>query len=69
MKLKDVILLSLSAALVIIGTHMTITQGITFSYPIFMFAVVLLFWFKYRKNKNMEQEARKSNSAQKKKRK
>ncbi len=69
MKLKDVILLSLSAALVIIGTHITITQGITFSYPVFMFAVVLLFWFKYRKTKNIEQEAANPKPAQKNKRK
>jgi hypothetical protein len=50
MKLTDILLLSLSAALVIVGTHQTIVGGITFSYPIFMAAVALLFWYKYRKN-------------------
>jgi hypothetical protein len=50
MKLTDILLLSSSAALVIVGTHQTIVGGITFSYPIFMLAVALLFWYKYRKN-------------------
>ncbi|MGY6520174.1 MAG: hypothetical protein ACXIUD_00475 [Mongoliitalea sp.] len=50
MKLLDFILLSLTAAMVIIGTHLTITVGITTSYPVFMFAVAMLFWFQYRKN-------------------
>lgn len=50
MKLLDFILLSLTAAMVIIGTHLTITVGITVSYPVFMFAVAMLFWFQYRKN-------------------
>jgi len=57
MGLKDVILLSLSAALVIVGAHVTFTQGIMFSYPVFMFAVALLFWFKFRKVKQMEKTA------------
>ncbi|WP_113923291.1 hypothetical protein [Cognataquiflexum aquatile] len=50
MKLPDFLLLSLSAALVIIGTHLTITSGLISSYPVFMFAMALLFWFRYRKN-------------------
>lgn len=50
MKLPDFLLLSLSAALVIIGTHLTITTGLISSYPVFMFAVALLFWYRYRKN-------------------
>ena len=48
MKQKDIVLLSLSAALVIIGSHQTFTAGITYSYPIFMLSVALLFWYKYR---------------------
>ncbi|SNS11908.1 hypothetical protein SAMN06295967_103260 [Belliella buryatensis] len=63
MKLKDIILLSLSAALVVIGTHLTITEGITLSYPVFMLAIAILFWYRYRKNealiKDKEQEANK----------
>jgi uncharacterized membrane protein len=57
MKLKDIILLSLSAALVIVGTHLTITLGLTASYPVFMFAVVLLFWYRYRKNNQLVKES------------
>ncbi|MFC4871166.1 hypothetical protein [Negadavirga shengliensis] len=55
MKLADTILLSLSAALVIIGTHLTMKVGIDASYPVFMFAVALLFWYMYRKKDNEEE--------------
>lgn len=54
MNLKDVVLLSLSAALVIVGAHITLTKGIMLSYPVFMFAVALLFWFKFRKAQQNE---------------
>ncbi|MEX2591636.1 MAG: hypothetical protein WD426_02595 [Anditalea sp.] len=67
MGLKDVILLSLSAALVIVGAHITMTQGIMFSYPVFMFAVALLFWFKFRKTKHVEEETKKDTLKKKKK--
>jgi uncharacterized membrane protein len=56
MKLADILLLSLSAAMVIIGTHLTITAGLTTSYPVFMFAVALLFWYRYRKNDQLVKE-------------
>jgi len=56
MKQKDIILLSLSAAFVIIGTHLTITFGLSTSYPVFMLAVVLLFWYQYRKLQQRQQE-------------
>jgi len=69
MKLKGIILLSLSAALVIIGTHITMTQGITFSYPIFMFAVAMLFWYKYMKTKMADQEQNEAGQHQNKKKK
>ncbi|GGZ18875.1 hypothetical protein GCM10007049_08960 [Echinicola pacifica] len=69
MKLKGYLLLSLSAALVVIGTHTTMTQGITFSYPIFMFAVALLFYYKYLKTKWAEQGNSTEPSGDKKKRK
>lgn len=49
MKLSDALLLSLSLALIIIGVHQSLTSGIGASYPIFMFAVALLFWFQYRR--------------------
>lgn len=60
MKLADILLLSLSAAMVIIGTHLTITLGLTTSYPVFMFAVALLFWYRYRKNDQLVEEKKQS---------
>ena len=57
MRLKDVILLSLSAAMVIVGIHVTMTQGILMSYPILMVAMILLFWFRFRKAKESESKA------------
>jgi uncharacterized membrane protein len=65
MKLADIILLSLSAAMVIIGTHLTITVGLTTSYPVFMFAVALLFWYRYRKNDQLVEEKKQSDSKNK----
>jgi hypothetical protein len=59
MGLKDVILLSLSAAMVIVGTHITMTQGILFSYPVFMASVALLLWFKFRKTGQTEEDKKK----------
>jgi hypothetical protein len=56
MTLKEAIILSLSAALVIIAIHLTMVDGITLSYPVFMGAVALLFFFKYLQNKRMDQE-------------
>jgi len=67
MKLKDVILLSLSAALVIVGTHITMNQGILFSYPVFMLAIALLFWYQFRKGKAKPKNERNHGSANKKK--
>ncbi len=52
MKLPDALLLSLSLALIIVGIHQSLTAGIGASYPIFMFAVALLFWFQYRRIQN-----------------
>jgi len=69
MKTSDIILLSLSAAFVIIGTHQTITLGITASYPIFMLSVALLFWYKYRQiqRRMEEEEQQEQNKPQKRK--
>lgn len=55
MKLVDALLLSLSLALIIVGIHQTVTQGVEASYAIFMFAVALLFWFQYRKMQKPEE--------------
>jgi hypothetical protein len=68
MKGIDVILLPLAAALVIIGAHVTWTQGVVVSYPIFMLAVALLLWFKYRKTQLNEKTAAPEQRLKKKKR-
>lgn len=49
-------MLALAAALVVIGAHLTMKAGIMASYPLFMFAVVLLFWHMYRKRDVEESE-------------
>jgi Flp pilus assembly protein TadB len=54
MKLTEVLILSLSLALIVVGIHQTLTQGIGASYAIFMFAVGLLFWFQLRRNRRPE---------------
>lgn len=51
MKLLDASILSISLALMVVGIHQTWTNGIGFSYPLFMLAVGLLFWFQLRRNK------------------
>jgi len=51
MKLLDASLLSISLALMVVGIHQTWANGIGFSYPLFMLAVGLLFWFQLRRNK------------------
>ncbi|MBR9776911.1 MAG: hypothetical protein GYB55_18540 [Cytophagales bacterium] len=56
MKISSAVLLSLAAALVVIGAHLTIKAGIVASYPFFMFALVLLFWHMYQRNKMEETE-------------
>lgn len=66
MRLLDFILLPLAAALVIIGAHVTIQHGVGASYPIFMFSVVLLFWFLYRKRKIEEEDQKQEKEAGKK---
>lgn len=71
MKVIDVILLPFAAAMVIIGAHMTWTQGVLASYPVFMLAVASLFWFKYRKTsrKEVEEGRSKAETIKKKKKK
>jgi len=77
MDLKDVILLSIGAALIVVGIQLSFTQGAGVAYPVFMFAVAFLFWFKYRRNvanekesaeKQIEQEKQVSRKAKKRKR-
>lgn len=68
MKGIDVVLLPLAAALVIVGAHVTWTQGVVVSYPIFMLAVALLLWYKYRKTQKEELTAPRDGSIKNKKR-
>lgn len=66
MKVLDIIMLPFAAALVIIGTHVTMQHGVGASYPIFMFAVATLFWFLFRKKRREENEPEDIKSPQKK---
>ena len=52
MKLLDVLILSLAAALVIIAVHQTITVGIGSSYWIVMLGLALFFLYNYRKRRD-----------------
>ncbi|SEJ32363.1 hypothetical protein SAMN05192553_103250 [Cyclobacterium xiamenense] len=65
MKLTSTILLSLAAAMVVIGAHLTMKTGIVASYPFFMFAVMLLFWHMYRRNKDEQAEKKKEQKGNK----
>ncbi|GAB4233874.1 MAG: hypothetical protein Tsb0034_07310 [Ekhidna sp.] len=72
MKLLDIILLVLGFCFFVIGIHQAIVVGIAESYWIFMFSLMPLFLYGYRKNKFQEQEAvrkKKADSPKKKKRK
>ena len=54
MKLIDVLIFSFSLALIVVGIHQTLVNGIGSAYAIFMFAVGLLFWFQLRRNQNQK---------------
>ena len=54
MKLLDAIIFSVALALIVVGIHQTMVNGIGFSYSLFMFGVGLLFWFQLRRNKARE---------------
>lgn len=69
MKLTSTILLSLAAAMVVIGAHLTMKAGIVASYPFFMFAVLLLFWHMYRRNRNEQEDQNQQKGTKPKKRK
>ncbi|MFN3840201.1 MAG: hypothetical protein ACK4RF_05795 [Cyclobacteriaceae bacterium] len=51
MKLPDVILLSLAAAMLIIGIHQVMTSGIGSAYWILMLSSALFLAYTYRKRK------------------
>jgi preprotein translocase subunit YajC len=56
MKLIDALILSLSLALIIVGIHQTLVNGIGSAYAIFMVAVALLFWFQLRRNQKQDSQ-------------
>lgn len=56
MKLIDALILSLSLALIIVGIHQTLVNGIGSAYAIFMVAVALLFWFQLRRNQKHDSQ-------------
>ncbi|MDN3688001.1 hypothetical protein [Cyclobacterium jeungdonense] len=69
MKFTSTIILSLAAAMVVIGSHLTMKAGIMASYPFFMFAVLLLFWHMYRRNQSEEENKNQQKGGKRKNRK
>ena len=49
MKLSDALLLSLSVVFIIVGAYEVMTVGLGMAYPSLMLAMLLFFWFAYRK--------------------
>lgn len=68
MKLADILLISFTLAMIIIGIHQSLTIGVEGSYPIFMISAALLFWFQYRRIKRpvVPEGPKKSNKPSKK---
>jgi Flp pilus assembly protein TadB len=60
MKLFDTILISLSAALMIIGVHQSVLHGLQNSYFIFMMASALFLWYTLRKKNRLQPKDAKS---------
>ncbi len=56
MKLTDTILFVLAFVFFVIGIHQAIVVGMAESYWIFMFSLMPLFLYGYRKNKKKETE-------------
>ena len=63
MKLTDIIIFVLAFCLLIIGIHQAIVVGLTESYWIFMFSLMLLFLYGYRKGKRVENQTKKGQKA------
>ncbi len=49
MKLFDIILLSLGVVFIIIGAYEVMTVGLGHAYTSLMMAMLMFFWFTYRK--------------------
>ena len=56
MRLLDTTLLSLAAAVLIIGVHQTMTMGLAHSYWILMLSSMLLLWYTFRKRVQTQNE-------------
>ncbi len=57
MKLVDSVFFVLSLSFLVIGIHQAITIGLAESYWIFMFSLMNLFLYGYRKNKRKQKES------------
>ena len=57
MKLVDSVFVVLSLSFLVIGIHQAITIGLAESYWIFMFSLMNLFLYGYRKNKRKQKES------------
>ena len=69
MKLFDVILVVMAFSFFVIGIYEAITVGITKSYWIFMFSLISLFLYSYRKGTLQEQQKKDVSSVRKRKKK
>ncbi|MBC6410181.1 MAG: hypothetical protein GDA42_06945 [Ekhidna sp.] len=69
MKLFDVTLFVVAFSFFVMGIHQAIVVGISESYWIFMFSLMLLFLYGYRKKISQEQQKKNVRGAQKRKRK
>lgn len=63
MKLTDLILFVLALSFFVIGIHQAIVVGIAESYWIFMFSLMPLFLYGYRKNKKQNEDKLKSSKS------
>ncbi|NOT74707.1 MAG: hypothetical protein HOP08_07240 [Cyclobacteriaceae bacterium] len=53
MKLLDTIILSLGVVFIIIGAYEVMSVGLKSAYPYLMVALLMIFWFTYRKISKM----------------
>ena len=63
MKLVDVIIFVLAFCFLIIGIHQAMVVGMAEAYWIFMFSLMLLFLYSYRKGKNVANQQGKGSKA------
>ena len=63
MKLPDVIIFVIAICLLIAGIHQVIVVGLAASYWIFIFSLMLLFLYGYRKSWNLDDQPKKGTKA------